>query len=165
MRRGRGMPWRYGWVWLLGILLLVPGSAWPANAHPADPRNARVDIGDARSGDILGQVPWSPELAALVEKVARSCRRVDPTVQIRFPPGKILRIAFRHPVEFGMAHPVRELWIVLPRDGDGTGRVIAFDRENRMTVYCPGISLGPLKQWVDRHPGGGAPVHRSASPE
>lgn len=149
-------------LWMLAMALRNGSWTEPHAARFEEPAKARVDICDAQTGDILRSADWTPELAALVRDVARSCREVDPAVQIRFPPGKILRVAFPEPSDAGMPEPVREIWIVLPHRSGGGYRVICFDRDHRMTVYRPSASPEPLRRWVERHPGEGRPSHRPA---
>lgn len=130
------------------------------SGHPSR-QDIEVDICDAESGDILHRTAWTRELAGLVRDVVRSCRDIDPSVQVRFPPGKVLRIVFPHPVDLGMSRPVRELWIVLPHASEQDPRVVCFDPEHQMTVYRPSAPMTPLRRWVDRHPGQGSPAQRT----
>ena len=162
--RNNGKNRGKSWLWLFGFLLFSCVLVQP-NADATRPDSTHVEIGDAGSGEILGHVPWNAEVAELVSRIAHSCHKIDPAAQIRFPPGYIVRIVFDGAVEIGMPHPVRELWIVVPRAEPGSGRVIAFDPDHRMTVYRPESSLEPLRRWIHRHTGrSGEPVHRSGSP-
>ncbi|ADG06160.1 hypothetical protein [Kyrpidia tusciae] len=158
--KNRGKSWLWRFAILLFSCVLVQPSA--EATHPDSPR---IEIGDAGSGEILGRAPWDAEVAELVGEIARSCHQMDPAAQIRFPAGYIVRVVFDGAVEIGMPHPIRELWIVVPRGEPGSGRVIAFEPDDRMTVYRPESSLEPLRRWIHRHTGrNGAPVHRSESP-